>query len=165
MVQGGPPGGGREDPVRSSEDSGDGWHRLPDEPLDRHYGEPLRDHWDFPDDPVDQNRIMPPIDQMISDPKAPYGRDSSGNAYTKEQYAERFNTLGPEGEQWANFPGNGGAVPGTRVAYTDAAKFQRDYGSRLDRIGVDTGKYLALMKDGNPASWEQRAIHVGSLSS
>lgn len=100
---------------------------------------------------------------MMTDPQAPLGRDSLGNPYTKEQYAERFNKLGPQGQQWANFPGNGGAVPGTRVAYTDAAKYLRDYGSRLDRIGDDTGKYLGVMQNGQPAPWEQRALHVGSL--
>lgn len=99
----------------------------------------------------------------MTDPKAPFGRDSQGNPFTKEQYAERFNKLGPQRQQWGNFPRNGGAVPGTRVAYTDAAKFLRDYGSRLDRIGDDAGKYLAVMADGKPASWEQRALHVGSL--
>lgn len=149
--------------MHSNERSGDGWHRLPDGPLDPHYGKPLPEHWDFPDDPVDPNKITPPVDTLITDRQAPFGRDSWRNAYTEKQYAERFNTVGPQGQPWANFPRNGGAAPGTRVAYTDAAKYVRDYGSRLDRIGADTGKYLAVMEDGQPAPWEQRALHVGSL--
>ena len=61
------------------------------------------------------------------------------------------------------FPGNHGAVPQTRVAYTDAASYLRDYGPLLDRIGKTNGKYLAVMQDGQAASWEQRALHVNSL--
>jgi hypothetical protein len=83
--------------------------------------------------------------------------------YTEQQYAERFNKVGDKGENWYNFPLNEGAVPGTRVAYTGPAKFLRDYGSLLDRVGKTDGKYLAVMEDGQPASWEQRALHVSSL--
>jgi hypothetical protein len=71
--------------------------------------------------------------------------------------------VGDKAEHWFNFPLNDGAVPGTRVAYTDAEKFLRDYGSQLDRVGKTNGKYLAVMEDGQPASWEQRALHVSSL--
>jgi hypothetical protein len=54
-------------------------------------------------------------------------------------------------------------VPGTRVAYTDPAAYLRDYGTLLDRVGKTDGKYLAVMEDGRPASWEERALHVNSL--
>ncbi|RAU93654.1 hypothetical protein DQP58_16010 [Mycobacterium colombiense] len=159
---GGSPGE-RQDPVHSRESSGDGWHRLPDEELDPHYGEPLDDHWDFADDPVDPSKVQGDVAKLIRDPEAPFGRDAGGHPYTAEQYAERFNRLGPEGQRWMNFPGNAGAVPHTRVAYTDAASYTRDYGSLLDRIGKADGKYLAVMQEGQAASWEQRALHVNSL--
>lgn len=159
----GSPNGERQDPVHSHDASGDGWQRLPDGPLDPHYGEPLPEHWDFPDNPVDGNQITPSVAQLIKDPEAPFGRDPQGHAYTERQYAERFNKVGDNGERWGNFPPNDGAVPGTRVAYTDAASYLRDYGSRLDRIGNDSGKYLAVVEDGQPASWEERALHVPSL--
>lgn len=156
-------GGERQDPVHSHEPSGDGWHRLPDEALDPHYGEPLSDHWDFTDDPVDATKIDGDVAKLIRDPEAPFGRDPQGHAYTEEQYAERFNKPGDQGQPWLNFPGNHGAVPHTRVAYTDAASYLRDYGSLLDRIGKVDGKYLAVMEQGQPASWEERALHVNSL--
>ena len=156
-------GGDKHDPVHSHEPSGDGWQRLPDEELDPHYGEPLSDHWDFTDDPVDGSQIHGDVAKLIRDPEAPFGRDPQGHAYTEEQYAERFNKVGDEGQPWMNFPGNHGAVPHTRVAYTDAAAYLRDCGSLLDRIGKEDGKYLAVMQDGQAASWEQRALHVNSL--
>ena len=161
--RGDPSDGGREDPVHSHEPSGDGWHRLPDQPIDPHYGEPLSENWDFADDPTDPNRINQEVAKLIDDHKAPFGRDPHGNAYTEQQYAERFNKIGDMGQHWANFPLNDGAVPGARVAYTDPAAYLRDYGSLLDRVGKTDGKYLAVMEDGQPASWEQRALHVNSL--
>lgn len=157
------PDGGRQDPLHSHEPAGDGWHRLPDEALDPDYGNPLDHHWDFTDDPVDPSKIDADVAKLIHDPEAPYGRDPQGHAYTKQEYAERFNDVGPEGQEWAKFPLNGGAAPGTRVAYTDAASFLRDYGSMFDRVGKTNGKYLAVMEDGQAASWEGRALHVNSL--
>ncbi|OOK74259.1 hypothetical protein BZL30_4506 [Mycobacterium kansasii] len=37
------------------------------------------------------------------------------------------------------------------------------YGRQFDRIGNVDGKYLAIMVDGVPASWEARALHINSL--
>jgi Tuberculosis necrotizing toxin len=107
--------------------------------------------------------MKPSVAKLIKDPEAPFGRDPIGHAYTEQQYAERFNKVGDNGEPWFNFPLNDGAIPGTRVAYTDPSKFLRDYGSQLDRVGKTNGRYLAVMEDGEPASWEQRALHVDSL--
>lgn len=156
-------GGERQDPVHSHEPSGDGWHRLADEAHDANYGEPLSDHWDFTDNPVDATKTDSDVAKLIRDPEAPFGRDPQGHAYEEGQYAERFNKPGDQGQPWLHFPGNHGAVPHTRVAYTDAASYLRDYGCLLDRIGKLDGKYLAVMEDGQPASWEERALHVNSL--
>jgi hypothetical protein len=160
---GSPPGGERQDPVHSHGPSGDGWHRLPDDPIDPHHGEPLPEHWDFDDDPADPSRIKEPVAKLITDTDAPFGRDAQGHAYTEQEYAERFNKIGHEGRHWINYPDNAGALPGTRVAYTDPEKFLRDYGSELDRIGDNKGKYLAIVDDGRAAPWEQRSLHVDSL--
>jgi hypothetical protein len=159
----GDPAGERQDPVHSHESSGDGWHRLPDAPTDPHYGEPLPRHWDFTDDPVEPSGIDGGVAKIIHDPEAPFGRDPRGHAYTEQEYAERFNKVGDAGERWGNFPLNDGAVPGTRVAYTDPERFIRDYGSQLDRVGQTSGKYLAIMENGQAGSWEQRALHINSL--
>lgn len=167
----GPPGHGhdgsadgeRHDPVHSSEPSGDGWQRLPDEELDPRYGEPLADHWNYPHNPADSDHLSADVRKLMQDPDAPFGSDQHGHAYSQHEYEQRFNKLGPEGEHWFNFPGNHGAVPGTRVAYSDMRYFLRDYGPQLDRIGDDEGAYLAVVENGQPASWEGRALHVNSL--
>lgn len=153
----------RRDPVHSHEAAGDGWHRLPDDPIDPNYGEPLPRHWDFTEDPVNPGKIDQRVARLFRDPEAPFGRDPAGHAYTEQEYAERFNKVGDRGERWGNFPGNDGALPGTRIAYTDPQKYLRDYSPLLDRIGSSDGKYLAVMEDGQAASWEQRALHVNSL--
>ncbi|SOK27507.1 Outer membrane channel protein CpnT [Mycobacterium simulans] len=155
---------GPQDPVHSDELSGDGWHRLADQSVDPHYGEPLARYWDFADNPVDPSRISRGVAELIKDPDAPFGRDLQGRAYSEQEYAERFNDLRPNGDQWMKFPGNDGAVPGTKVAFTDGEQFITSYGARLDRVGNDSGKYLALMENGIPRSWEERALHVNSLT-
>lgn len=149
----------RQDPVHSNDTEGPGWERLPDNFRDPEPSEP----WDFPDDPADAERITPDVADLMQDPSAPLGRDSDGNPYTSERYAEEFNNLGPKGQHWVNFPDNDGAVPGTRVAYSDFDQFTRDYGNQFDRIGDDKGKYFGVIEDGRPASWEERAMHVSSL--
>ncbi len=158
------PGDEQQLPMHSNEPFGDGWHRLPDEPVDPHYGEPLSEHWEFSENPADPSRIGRAVARLMDDPNAPFGHDPLGHAYSREQYEERFNLLSADGDHWFNFPRNAGAVPGTKTAYTDAGKFLDDYGSQLDRIGEDKGKFLAVMEHGDPASWEQRALHVSSLS-
>jgi len=162
--RGGPPGGGREDPVHSHEPSGNGWNRLPDKPIDPHYGEPLSEHWDFGNNPADPSKIKPSVAKLIKNPDAPFGRDPQGHAYTEQQYAERFNKLSPAADEWMNFPGNDGAVPGTKVAFSDGDQFTQIYGEQLDRIGFEDGKYLAVIEHGIPASWETRALHVSDIS-
>ncbi|HKP44399.1 glycohydrolase toxin TNT-related protein [Mycobacterium sp.] len=151
---------GHHDPIHNGQESGPGWHRLPDEPIVPHYGEPLSSHWEFPHDPLAD--INPQVGELITDPAAPYGRGPDGVAYTSEQYSERFNSYGPDGQHYQNYPNNDGAVPGSKVAYDDPYQFTSDYGDKVDRIGGD-GKYLAVMEDANPAPWEQRGMHVNSL--
>jgi Tuberculosis necrotizing toxin len=109
------------------------------------------------------NHINSEVQKLMEDHGAPFGHDAEGHAYTQEEYEERFNKLGPDGQHWYNFPGNAGAAPGTRIAYTDPRQFVHDYGAQLDRIGDDEGTYLGVMENGRAASWEERALHVNSL--
>lgn len=160
---GGHPGDERQDPIHSHDPAGDGWHRLPDEPLDPNYGEPLSEHWSYTYDPADLSHMHADVKKLIKDPNALFGRDPEGLPYSQAEYEERFNKVGPDGQHWYNFPGNSGAVPLTRVAYSNLKSFVRDYGVLVDRIGDDEGAYLAVMEDGHAASWEERALHVNSL--
>lgn len=152
------------DPARSQEKLGDGWFKIQDRHnVDPNYGDPLPAHWRHPDDPLDPSRITAELQHLRQDKAAPYGRDSDGNAYTQAQYEERFDLLTSDGKQYINFPGNDGAVLGTKALYTSRERFIEHYGPMLDRIGNDSGKYLGLMEHGEPAIWEQRAMHVDSL--
>ncbi|WP_431219077.1 TNT domain-containing protein [Leifsonia xyli] len=102
----------------------------------------------------------------VADPDAPWGRDTDGTPFTKAEYDHRFTNAktDPEtGRHYDNYPPNDGAVPGTRRDYHDLRSFVREYGGALDRIGEEDGKYLGLMKDGIPASFEQRSLPVNSL--
>lgn len=156
------PDGGSNDPIHSHEPSGDGWERLADGPTDPHYGEPLPEHWTFSENPAD--RINPDVERLMTDPDAPFGRAPDGHAYTQSEYEERFNKLSPDGKPWQNFPGNDGAAPGTKVAYSDPRVYIEHYGNAVDRVGNADGSYLAVIENGQPAPWEGRALHVNSLS-
>jgi hypothetical protein len=153
------------DPVHSHEPSGDGWHRTGDKnDIDPHYGQPLDKHWIWPDDPTARDHITPDVLALVHDRNAPFGRDAAGNPYTQRQYEESFNTLGKDDAHWMNFPGNDGAVSGTKVRFTEIQQFVELYGRSLDRIGDDKGAYLGLIESGRAASWEERALHLNSLA-
>ncbi|WP_193044280.1 glycohydrolase toxin TNT-related protein [Mycolicibacterium baixiangningiae] len=150
------------DPLHSGNPEGDGWHRRDDEPLDPNYGHAiLEDHWEYPDYPTD---IDPEVRQLIADPDAPWGRDTHGVPLTKAEYESLFNKVGPDGQEWQNYPPNAGAAPGTRVVYDSMEAFTRDFGAqgdgsvRVDRLGKVDGDYLGLMPDGVPATFEQRSL-------
>lgn len=150
-------------PVHSDEPSGDGWHRLPDVPGEPHYGKPLEEHWGQDHNPADASQINQDVRNLMHDPDAPFGRDPQGHAYTQHEYAERFNKVGPNGEHWYNYASPDGAAPGSKVAFTDAEQFERYYGTQFDRVGGEDGRYLAVIRDGVPAPWEQRSLHVDSF--
>lgn len=156
------------DPLHSGSSEGDGWHRRDDEPLDPNYGHAtLEDHWEYPDYPtgIDQE-----VRQLIGDPDAPWGRDTNGVPLTKSEYESLFNKVGPEGQEWQNYPPNAGATPGTRVVYDSMDAFTRDFGPhgdgsvRVDRLGKVDGDYLGLMPDGLPATFEQRSLPIYNLT-
>ena len=158
------PGTGRHDPVHSSDASGDGWERLPDEPRDPHYGEPLAEHWASSYDPTELSQTNLEVGHLMKDTDAHFGRDPEGQPYTQHQYEERFNKLGPEGQHWYHFASPDGALAGSKVGFNSLERFQEFYGQSLDRIGDENGSYLAVMEEGKSASWEARSLHVDSLS-
>lgn len=155
--------GQREDSVHSDAQSGDGWHRLDDGPLDPHYGQPLSEHWEsgqYPERTESNSRTF----DLVEHPWEPYGHSERGVPLTKEQYDSRYNVLGDQGQHYNNYPPNDGAVPGSRVMYDDVSAYLRDFGNQFDRIGGDNGKYLGVMTDGIAPSFEMRSLPVSSLS-
>lgn len=108
--------------------------------------------------------------QLIDDPDAPWGRNSDGVPLTKSEYESLFNKVGPEGQEWQNYPSNAGAAPGTRVLYDSMEAFRRDFGAQgdglahVDRLRKIDGEYLGLMPDGVPATFEQRLLPIYNLT-
>lgn len=156
------------DPLHSGSPEGEGWHRRDDEPLDADYGHAaLEDYWEYPDYPT---AIDPEVRQLIDDPDAPWGRNSDDVPLTKSEYESLFNKVGPEGQEWQNYPPNAGAAPGTRVLYDSMEAFRRDFGAQgdglahVDRLGKIDGEYLGLMPDGVPATFEQRSLPIYNLT-
>lgn len=157
-----------DNPLRTDRPEGDGWQRRDDDPLDPSFGQrTLENHWEYPGYPAD---IDPRVRDLISDAAAPWGRDMDGVALTKSEYESLFNKVGPEGQEWQNYPPNAGATPDTRVLYNSVEAFTRDFGVQadgavhLDRLGGVDGGYLAVMPEGLPASFEQRSLPIYNLT-
>lgn len=98
---------------------------------------------------------------LVQHPDVPYGRDFDSNLpLDKAGYDARYKDVQ---EDYFRFPGNDGADRGTIVKYVSADVFSVDHGIHFDRIGEPTGKYLAVVEDGVPASFESRALPLSSL--
>jgi hypothetical protein len=120
----------------------------------------LRPDWDPIPRTFDPGRVDPTVEPLRCDPSAEYGRKPDGVPYTETEYAQRFHILGPDRVAW---PPNQGAVRGTKLDYSCAHKFLRDFGDTIDRLGERNGGYFGLVEDKAPATYEARAIHYGSL--
>lgn len=97
---------------------------------------------------------------LVQDAQAPYGRFEDGTPLTKAEYDERY--VFPDGSN--RYPSYDGAVPGTRVTYTDPVSYIANHGSDFDRVGHPGGKYLAVVEDGVPAPFEARGLPIDSLA-
>jgi hypothetical protein len=155
------PGGPHVNPSDGGPPSGSGWHRKPATAE----GPPRPDAGDGQvhsphgtSDPLPPNtspdpRVQDTLD-LRTDPTHPYG-----TAGSKQEYDERY--VRPDGSP--RYPSHGGAVPGTRVTFTDPVTYLAENGNRLDRIGDLDGSYLGVMENGRPASFEQRGLPIDSL--
>ncbi|TQK18372.1 uncharacterized protein DUF4237 [Microbacterium sp. SLBN-154] len=151
------PGDGSPPVDRGGE--GDGWTQGPEHrggDIDPQYGEPRADHGTLADQYAPPAEVPADIRHLVSDPEAPYGRGSDGEPYTRAEWEERY--MGPDNRPI--YPGNDGAVPGSRVSYTDMEAFHRDYGDTIDRFGGSGGAYLSP----EGVLFEQRALPGGNLN-
>ena len=151
------PGDGSAPVDRGGE--GDGWTQGPEHrggDIDPEYGEPRADHGTLADQYAPPAEVPADIRHLVSDPEAPYGRGSDGEPYTRAEWEERY--MGPDNRPI--YPGNDGAVPGSRVSYTDMEAFRRDYGDTIDRFGGSGGAYLSP----EGVLFEQRALPGGNLN-
>ena len=131
------------DPVHPGADGGAGWTSGPDhraDPVDPNYSEPRPDHGTL-DYAYAPPAVAPePVRHLVDDPGAPYGRGADGHPFTKDEWQERY--IGPDNRPI--YPGNDGAVAGTRIEFTDPAAFRGTYGGTLDRMGGDGGSFLSF---------------------
>lgn len=156
---GGDSGGGSGAEGGSSGDAGDGWTSGPEHrggDLDPEYGQPRADHGTLADQYAPPAEVPADIRHLVADPDAPYGRGADGEPYTRAEWEERY--MGPDDRPI--YPGNDGAVPGTRVSYTDMDAFRRDYGDTVDRFGGSGGAYLSP----EGVLFEQRALPGSNLN-
>jgi hypothetical protein len=149
------------DPALSGASHGDGWTRVDDirgNPIDPEYGQPLADHGHLADQyaPPAAADIPEPVRSLVTDPTAPYGRDLAGDPYTQAEWEERY--VGPDDRPV--YPGNDGAVPGTRVDFTSIDEYQAHYGDLLDRMGRDTGDFMSFPD----TPFEDRGLPGSNLS-
>lgn len=147
------------DPVLSDASRGEGWERDLGErgnPVDPAYGQPRADHGVLGDAYAPPQVIPEQIRDLVTDPTAPYGRDANGTPYSRAEWQERY--IGPDNRPI--YPGNAGAVPGSRIDFTDVAEFQAHYGDQLDRMGGRTGDFLSF--PGTP--FEHRALPGSNLN-
>jgi hypothetical protein len=159
-----------KDSVHSKESHGAGWdrgHDKQDGVNDLRYGQPDPDHSHSGPYPTDNGHNSETLG-LVRDHEAPYGRHPNGNPLTKNEYDVRYthDHVDEQGEHktYDNYPPNDGAVKGSRADYHDVRAYIRDYGSNLDRIGPENGKYLGVMPGGEPASFEQRSLPIRSLN-
>ncbi|WP_433675742.1 TNT domain-containing protein [Microbacterium gorillae] len=141
---------------------GDGWTRVSDENVSpRDYGLPQTEHghpgerFELPDAP------NPKVQDLMLHPDVKYGWDEHGVPLDRDGWNSRFTQPdSPDGEPGGvRWPGNDGAVNGSRVQYDDMDSLLRDYPEmrNLDRIGTPGGEYLTVR--GTP--FEQRGLTPG----
>jgi nicrotizing toxin Mtb-like protein len=164
---GGAGGGGHEwdpsqgDPLFSDADHGPGFTRhygIRGDDIDPNYGQPSGDHGHLADRYAAPNldNLPQDVDALVTDREAPYGRDASGNPYSREDWEARYTY--PDGTP--RYPGNAGAVVGRRLDFTSVGEFQAHYGDLLDRLGGDGGNFMSIVD----TPFEQRALPPGNLS-
>lgn len=95
------------------------------------------------------------------------GVKPDGSSYTYEEWnAENGHfEVNENGEkEWVyHWPPNEG-YDGEPKVYSSVAEYVEDYGKDVDRIGHPGGSYLGAIKDGVPASFEERSLLPTSVN-
>ena len=116
-------------------------------------------------DLVSENTVNRKIRGLMQSPDKPHGGRADGELLTLDEYEERYVKPNGKDRYATHIDGSpsDGSVPGATISYHDPDAFVRDYGPNLDRIGDDSGGYLALQPDGVPASFEARSLPISTL--
>lgn len=108
------------------------------------------------------DEINPQLEEIVNADQPKYGVDEHGHALSEEEYVNRYGQINKETDLWEyyDFPDNGGAVEESIRNYGSMDGLLADFpGLELDRIGENSGKYLAV--EGTP--WHMRSLPVNSL--
>ncbi|WP_028047832.1 TNT domain-containing protein [Cellulomonas sp. URHE0023] len=134
----------RLDPLRNGNPSGTGWTRGSDYGPDPQYGLPRT-----PSSPLNADNPLP---STLGDGLEGVGgslddlwgtNPATGKPFTQSEWMDRFSDGGGD----IRWPPNGGAVPGSRVLYSDPEEFVSVYGNQLDRVGGEGGGFLGIPPD------------------
>lgn len=138
--------------------------------IDPDYGKPRPDHGSFneqyaaPGDPLYDPKpnaprpVNPATEKLITSAAGPdgfYGHHPDGSPLTRAEYVERYI----EPDNSPRYPGNDGAVAGTRLHFDDPTVFAQYYSTTIDRMGSDWGNYFAFPG----TSFEQRGLPPTNL--
>lgn len=105
---------------------------------------------------------------LVDDPTKVLGVHEDGSSYTYEEWFEEHKYWGynDDAKQWewmVKWPDNDGYDDEGRVFYSSVKEYVNDHGRHLDRIGHPGGKYLGVVENGRPASFEERSLEPHSL--
>lgn len=105
---------------------------------------------------------------LVDDPTKVLGVHEDGSPYTYEEWFDEHKYWGynDDAKQWewmVKWPENDGYDEEGRVFYSSVKEYVDDHGRHLDRIGHPGGKYLGVVENGRPASFEERSLEPHSL--
>lgn len=105
---------------------------------------------------------------LVDDPTKVLGVHEDGSPYTYDEWFEEHKYWGynDDAKQWewmVKWPENDGYDEEGRVFYSSVKEYVNDHGRHLDRIGHPGGKYLGVVENGRPASFEERSLEPHSL--
>lgn len=95
------------------------------------------------------------------------GVKPDGSSYTYEEWnAENghFNVNEKGEKEWVDHWPPDDGYDGKPKVYSSVAEYVEDFGKDVDRIGHPGGSYLGAIKDGVPASFEERSLRPTSVN-
>ncbi|MFJ4026596.1 hypothetical protein ACIPWF_06790, partial [Paenarthrobacter sp. NPDC089989] len=128
------------------------------------YGEPRAVHGEHPPYPefTDKNRE---VMALRTDFEARWGRDDNGygRPFTKYEYEIRYSGPEKNGQPRHVYPPFDGAILETLQKFHDLSAFVQKFGSQMDRVGPQSGRFIGVIENGVPATFEERSLPVAQL--
>lgn len=159
-------------PVAHNPHSGAQDADLPSVPKDGHEVASLVPRNSYQDDSIEPPKVGLTKQvrgaDLVDEPTKVLGVHEDGSLYTYEDWFEERKYWGynEDTKQWewmVKWPENDGYDGEGRVFYPSVKEYVNDHGRHLDRIGHPGGKYLGVVENGRPASFEERSLEPHSL--